>query len=117
MKVLIQSKTLEVSAALRAFVERYAQRISNHKYRVNSVTVFLENITRKKNDQTAAVARLQIDVPGKKEIVVERRATDLYEAIVEASERAMRYVRKLKEKRLATQRFVRSDRLSLPMSA
>lgn len=115
MKILIQSKTLEVSAALRDFVERYAQRLAAHKYRVNTVTVFLENITRKKNDQNAAVARLKIDVPGKKDIVVERRAKDLYEAIVDASERAMRYVRKLKEKRLTNQRFVRSDRLSLPI--
>lgn len=117
MKVLIQSKTLEVSAALRDFVERHANRISNHKHRVNSITVFLENITRKKNDQNGALARLTIDVPGKKGVVVERRATDLYAAIVDACERAMRYVRKLKEKRLATQRFVRSDRLSLPVQA
>jgi ribosomal subunit interface protein len=116
MKVLIQSKTLEVSAALRDFVERQTNRIANHKHRVNSVSVSLENITRKKNDQTSAVARLKIDLPGKKDVIVERRAANLYEAIMEACERAMRYVRKLKEKRLE-QRFVRSDRNTMPMQA
>lgn len=116
MKILIQSKTLEVSAALRDFIERQIARLSNHKHKVNSVTVSLENVARKKNDQNAAVARLKIDLPGKKDVVVERRAKNMYDAIVAACERSVRYVRKFKEKRLASQRFVRSDRIDLPFS-
>ncbi|HYD34661.1 MAG TPA: ribosome-associated translation inhibitor RaiA [Vitreimonas sp.] len=106
MKVLIQSKTLQVTEALRTFIERQAEKILRRQQRVNTITVFLESVGRKKNDVQAAIARMKVAVPGK-DIVVERRARDMYEAVVEVTARAKEGLSRLKERRLTAKRSSR----------
>ena len=50
MNVIVQSKTLEVTDALRAFCEKQAQKVNRFARRFSSVTIYIENIKRKKND-------------------------------------------------------------------
>lgn len=108
MKVLIQSKTLAVTAALRTFIERQLAKLSRLNPQALSATVFLETIERKKNDLRAAVVRVKVDLPGK-DVMIEHRSADLYTAVVEVAERAFRAVKKSKERRLSQRR---SSRLS-----
>ena len=99
MNVIVHSKTMVITEALRSFATRQAQRLKNRGQRIANVIVFLEFIQRKKNDARAATAKFLIDLPGKN-IVVQERAKDLYFAIHRAALSANRQVRKVKERRM-----------------
>lgn len=105
MKVIIRSKTLEVTKALQSFIQKQASKLSRSGQRIAKITVFLESVKRKKNDTTASSVKFHIDLPGKN-IVVRRQAEDMYTAIVDASDRASRYIRKSKEKRITKKRQI-----------
>ena len=98
MNVIVQSKTLVITAAIRRFAEQQASRFARRTNRISQITVFLEQVKRRKNDTNAATAKFFIDLPGKN-IVVQEKAKDLYFAIAEAARRTMRQLGKAKEKR------------------
>jgi ribosomal subunit interface protein len=98
MKVLVQAKNIAVTPAIAQAVTRQAQKLGRLSHKIRKVSAFLEIVERKKNDYQSAKVLLKVDWPGK-DLVIERTAFDLYEAIVDASERACRAVRKAKEKR------------------
>ncbi len=100
MHVIVQSKTLPVTQALRAFVDHQASKLEKLAD-ITKLCVFLENVGKKSNDPQAATVQYLIEIPGRKAVVVRRRAVDMYEAIVDATERAMRQVSKVKERRLS----------------
>ncbi len=104
--VIVESKTIPVTAALRAVAVKQARHILRLGGRILRIRVHLDAIAKKKNDTHSSVAQFQIELPGK-DIVVRRRARDLYLAIIEAAHQASRQVRKLKEKRLTTKRHSR----------
>lgn len=106
MKILIQSKTLKITEALRAFVERQVLKVSKPGQRVDRVSVFLENVGRKKNDLQSATAKIKVSVPGQ-DLIVQRRARDMYQAVTEATASAVRHLRKTKERRLDQHRHWR----------
>jgi ribosomal subunit interface protein len=111
MKILIQSKTLAVTEAMRSFIERQTRRLFRKSQRVGQVTIYLETLSkRKKHDVQSACAKFQVHLPGR-DIVVERRAVDLYQAIADASASAARRLRKFKEKRIGVHRHRRRDEL------
>lgn len=110
MKIIVQSKTLKVTQALRTFVERQVAKIISRGQKITKVTVMLEKVARKKSDQDATAAKVCIKVPGKT-LTVQRHAHDLYQAINEAVDRSDRVLRKMKEKRLS--RRNRQDRNSV----
>jgi putative sigma-54 modulation protein len=114
MQITVQSKTIPVTDALRAFAERHLGKLLKSSSRVGHVTVFLEKVAKKKNDVQAAIARVKIDLPGR-EVVVERRSWDLYDAISQVSDRAQRAVRKLKERRQTLKRSLRGEAEYLPV--
>jgi ribosomal subunit interface protein len=99
MNVIVQSKTMVITEAMRAFVLRQARKLFQRRQRITQVVVFLENVRRKKNDTTAATAKFFIDIPGKN-LVVQERAHDVYLAISNAAKATMRRLRKTKERRL-----------------
>lgn len=103
MRVIVQSKTLPVTSAIRRFAQRQAEKISKFSSRITAIFVYLEKVKGKDNDPFAASVRYHVLLPGH-DVVVRRKATDLYLAMVEAASRAGRQVRKLKEKRLTTHR-------------
>jgi ribosomal subunit interface protein len=104
MNVIVQAKSMPTTHALRQFVRDQAAKVARFSGRVSPITVYLEQASRRKtNDPTATVVKYHIKLPGK-DIVVRRRAVDMYDAIVAATDRAIRHVRKFKEKRLTLQR-------------
>lgn len=98
-KVDVQSKTITVTNAIRNFVTQQTQRIWKHGGSVARVTVFLDLVKRKKNDSHAASAKVLVDLPGKN-VVVEERSKNLYQAISSALKVATRKLgeNKLREK-------------------
>lgn len=102
MKVIIRSKTLEVTKALNAFIKKQARKLTKSGQRIEKITVFLEAV-RPKNDEKSSVVKFFVDMPGKN-LVVQRQAEDMYKAIVDTADRASRYMRKNKEKRLTKKR-------------
>jgi len=109
MTVLVQAKSIPVTKALRAFVQQQAAKVARLTDRVSQITVYLEKTSkRKSNDPRATSVRYHIKLPGK-DVVVRRKAVDMYDAIVDATDRATRQVRKLKEKRLQKRTQGRPD--------
>ncbi len=98
MNVIVQSKTMVVTQAIRNFVVQHTRKLFRRGQNIGNITVFLENIKHKKNDMQAASAKILVDLPGKN-IMVQERAKDLYLAINQASKSTMRKMRKMKEKR------------------
>lgn len=103
MNVSVQSKTLEVTQAIRKFCENQAQKLGRFGQKISAINIYIENISKKKNDPEGASVQYSVNVPGQV-LVVKRRATDLYEAIVDATNGIMRQVRKEKEKRIDRKR-------------
>jgi ribosomal subunit interface protein len=99
MNVIVQSKTLVVTEAIRSFVRRQVLRLNRRGQKIGQITVFLENVSKKKNDIQSASAKILIDLPGKN-IVVQQKAKDLYMAISEAARSATQQVNRAKQKRL-----------------
>ncbi|MCL4208510.1 ribosome-associated translation inhibitor RaiA [Patescibacteria group bacterium] len=103
MNVSVQSKTLEITEALRLFCEKQAGKVARFSQKISSINIYVENIAKKKNDPAAASVQYAVNVPGQV-LVVKRRAADLYEAVVDATNGIMRQVRKEKEKRIDKKR-------------
>lgn len=99
MNVSVQSKTLEVTAALRQFCQKQAAKVGRFSRKISSINIYLENISKKKNDPSGATVQYSVNLPGKV-LVVKRRAVNMYEAIVDATNGIMRQVREVKERRL-----------------
>lgn len=103
MNVIVQSKTLEITDALRAFCEKQARKVSRFSKKISSINIYIENISRKKNDPNAASVQYSVNVPGKV-VVVKKTSVNLYDAVVDATNSIMRQVRKSKEKRIDKKR-------------
>lgn len=114
MDVIITSKTLQVTQALRAAAVRQAEKLFRFGKKILKVRVSLEVVNRKKNDLQATIVQYQVDLPGRR-IVVRRKARDMYEALVDAASSAARQVRKTKEKRLFFKRGYRSAFATVPV--
>lgn len=107
MDVIVTSKTLQVTQALRAMASRQAQKLFRLGKKILRVRVSLESVARRKNDATATIVQYHVELPGK-DIVVRRKARDMYEALVDAASSASRQVRKVKERRITFKRGYRS---------
>lgn len=104
MTVIVQAKSMSVTQSLRDFATSQARKIAKFSGRISQITVYLEQVTqRKTNDPTVASVKYLVRMPGK-DIVVKRKATDMYDAIVDATDRVTRQVRKLKERKISQKR-------------
>lgn len=107
MVVIVTSKTLHVTQALREMAERQAQKLYRLGKQIIRVRVSLEAVAKKKNDIHSTIVQYHVELPGK-DVVVKRRARDMYEALVDAASSASRQVRKMKEKRMTFKRGYKS---------
>lgn len=98
MKVLVQAKNISVTPMIERAVQHQAQKLGRLSSKIVQVFAFLEVIDKKKNDAQAARVLYKICWPGK-DIVVQEKASNLYDAIVDATDSAMRVLRKAKERR------------------
>ncbi len=99
MKIFVQAKDIKITQGIKNFVEDAVVRnVARLGKKVMSVKVYLENVTRKKNDPHGAKAKVEIDMPGEK-IVVEGKSFEPYQAITKAIKVGTRRLRKIKEKK------------------
>lgn len=104
MQVIVESKNLTITEALRLHVVKQAQKLEKLKKRITRVRVHLETIAKKSNDPKANGVTFHIELPGK-DLTIQKHAVDMYEAIVQAAEGAVRHVRKVAEKRITKARL------------
>lgn len=110
MTVIVESKRMKITQALRDFVEKQAQRISKLNKDTKNVRVHLETVAKKSNDPLSNLVTFLIEIPGKN-VVITKRAVNMYDAVVDASRGAVRQLRKRYEKR---QSLHRTQRLAEP---
>jgi ribosomal subunit interface protein len=95
---------MPVTQALREFVDRQAEKLLKLEQRVSSIAVYLEKVAGKQNDPRATSVKYLVRLKGKKEVVVCRHASDMYEAIAEATRRVARQLERYKQHRLELHR-------------
>ena len=98
MNVIVHSKTIKLTKAIRVFCQEQCEKLFGKGSHISQVSVFLEDISRKKSSSKRASAKIKISIPGK-DVVIRRQAHDLYKAIVDVTRRAQRQLRKSKEKK------------------
>lgn len=113
MTVIVQAKSMSVTQSLRNFATSQAKKIAKFSRKISQITVHLEQVNQaKSNDPTVASVKYLVRMPGK-DIIVKRKATDMYDAIVDATDRVTRQVRKLKEKKIAQKRSSERKRAAI----
>lgn len=98
MNVIVQAKSLKVTRALQEFIKRQSRKLEKLKdFRVEKVEVYLEQDTKKSTAGKKVAVKYKIAVPGR-DVWVEINGYDFYDAIVDATNAALRKLRKTKEK-------------------
>lgn len=103
MTVIVESKKMKVTQAIRSFAENQASKITKLGKSVLDIKIHLEKISKKKMDNNSNIVTYFISTPGK-DIVVKSKSSDMYNAIVEATSSAVRKLRKVNEKRKTIKR-------------
>lgn len=103
MTVIVESKRIKVTKALRTFVQDQAEKLLKLGKRITQVRVHLESVGQKNNDKNANSATFHISIPGE-DIVVTKTAANMYKAIAVTANTAVRQLRKQYEKRRTLQR-------------
>lgn len=108
MTVIVESKRMKVTKALRTFIENQTRKIVKLNKNAKNVRVHLETVEKKSNDPLSNMVTFLIEIPGKN-IVITKRAVNMYDAIVDATAGAARQLRKRYEKRKTVQRHHRNE--------
>jgi len=103
MTVIVESKKMKVTKAIREFAQNQALRISKLGKSVLDIKIHLEKQAKKKMDKSSNIVTYLISIPGK-DIVVQSKSADMYNAIIEATKSAVRKLRKVNEKRKTVKR-------------
>ena len=104
MVIIVESKTLPITQALRHAVETQAQHITRLSQKIILIRVSLETIAKKKNDTQASIAQFMVEIPGKN-IIVRKKAQDLYVAVTQAAQRAAQQLIRTQKKHLKARRI------------
>ncbi len=115
MTVIVESKQMKVTSGLRAHVETQARKLMKLSKNVTAIRVHLETVRKKSNDTLANIVTYVVQLPGK-DVVVKKRAVDMYQAIIQATEGAARQVRKRYERRRDIRRHTRLEKSALGSS-
>jgi ribosomal subunit interface protein len=106
MTVIVESKQLKLTKALRDFATSQAQRLLKFGEKgVLQIRIHMETVRKKSNDPKANIVTYAVTLPGKKLVVVKKTAVDMYEALVSASHETLRGIRKVRERRLDKKRL------------
>lgn len=108
MTVIVESKKMKVTQAIRMFAEKQANKIAKLGKDVFQVRIHLESVAKKKSDARSNLVTYCISIPGR-DIVVKKHAVDMYAAIVDATSGAVRKLRKVNEKRMTTRRKAKTE--------
>lgn len=97
IQVIVEAKNMEVTEGLRSHAQKLSGKLLKQNRKIIKVHVTLEAIKKKSNDPQANEVVVFVDIPGK-DIVVKKRAVDMYEAMNLAFDVAERDMRKSAEK-------------------
>ena len=100
MEMIIQAKSLHLTRALREFIQRQGEKLKKLNLGVMKVRVYMEQATKKDSDDKKVTVKYRLEVPGKN-LWIEVNGYDFYEAVVDATNAAVRKLRKSKEKSLS----------------
>jgi len=89
---------MDVGPSIREFARKQAAKFNKLGKHVIGGRIFLETVSKKHNDPKANTVTYEVDIPGKN-VIVQARAANLYDAITAATNSATRQVRKVLEKR------------------
>lgn len=103
MNVLVEAKRIKLTQAIRSFAEEQAERLNKLGKNISRVRMYLENTAKNNTGKFANAVVYSVSVPNK-HIVVKKYAADMYQAIAEATDTAMRKLRKSSEKKLSQKR-------------
>lgn len=107
--VIVQTKSLKVTRALREFIQRQGNKLNKLRdLKISKVTVYLEQDTKKPSDSKKVSVKYNIEIPGK-DLWVEINGYDFYDAIVDATNAALRKMRQAKEKKTDYRRLSRES--------
>ncbi len=99
MQIQIASKTLEITNALRQFASDQADKLHKFNQQIFKVRISLDQLAKGTKRDRNALVKYVVSIPGKT-VVMKHKAHDMYDAIVESTEKVTRQLRKIKEKRL-----------------
>lgn len=100
MNVIVQAKSLKVTRALREFIERQSRKLEKLKeLKISKVTIYLEQDTKKSTHSKKVSVKYSIEVPGHA-LWIEIDGYDFYDAIVDATNVALRKACQAKELRV-----------------
>ena len=105
MNIMVHSKTVPVTEAMRGFIAKQADKFGKLSQPIESLRVFLENRKNHEGVSLESKVNVQVKVRGK-DIVTSAKAANLYTAVHEAMHDALRSLRKRKE-RFTTKRALR----------
>ena len=107
--IIVQAKSLKVTRALREFIQRQASKLNKLKdLKISKVTVYLEQDTKKASDNKKVSVKYSIEIPGT-DLWVEINGYDFYDAIVDATNAALRKMRAAKEKKTGYRRLSKGE--------
>lgn len=113
MNVIVQAKSLKMTRALREFIQRQSHKLEKLKdLKITKVTVYLEQDTKKSTNSKKVSVKYSIEVPGKA-LWVEINGYDFYDAIVDATNAALRKMSETKEMRSDYRRLSKIKELGL----
>ena len=107
MNITVQSQDIKITKSLRQFILKQTQKFNKLGQKISKININLEKLAKKDKEPAANKVKYQISIPGKPVLVIKRGAADMYAAIVDTTQAALRQVRKTKERRL-TKREKRS---------
>jgi ribosomal subunit interface protein len=107
MTVIVEAKKMKATQAIRNFAQNQATKLQKLEKGISQIRIYLETVAKKKTDQFANIVTYRISIPGK-DIIVKKHADDMYTAIVDATQGAVRKLRKVNEKRMTIKRKSRS---------
>ena len=104
VKILVNSKKLKVTAGMREFIAQQAERLGKLNKSVTEVHVYVESVVKRTTSESIATAvTYTIAIPGRV-LIVKKKAGDVAEAVTEATDSALRLLRKTYERKLTLKR-------------
>ena len=100
MNVLVHAKDVDVTDAIRDFIDKQLQKVERLGVQIQKIQVYLEFVERKEMEDNRATVQMTVGIPGKKDVTIKERSHDLYKAISKAAQSLIRHIRKAKEKKV-----------------
>lgn len=104
MNVIVQAQTLDLTQALHAFARQQLAKLSKFSDKITAVRMTIDQLVKSQQSGQLMEVKIHIQLAGLPDIIIKERGADMYHLITKAVSRAIRHVRKAKERVLAKHR-------------